>query len=201
MRFFERRPGLLLVVATLAVAVAAPVVVGADPSSSPNPAASTAPHPSKAPKAEKTEKTPGIAITLHGTISASKDGQGRPTYNLTSGGTVYDLSAGPPWFWGAKNPLAAFAGKTVTVVGIHAAGSTEVDVESVDGKAIRAEGRPPWAGGPRVVGERHPGWHGWSKAGKHGNGAGRAGAPGQLKDKPDREPEGSEAPEGSERPG
>ena len=29
---------------------------------------------------------------------------------------------------------------------------------TVDGKRIRAEGKPPWAGGWKRVGERHPGW-------------------------------------------
>jgi hypothetical protein len=28
----------------------------------------------------------------------------------------------------------------------------------VDGKTIREPGRPPWAGGWKVVGEKHPGW-------------------------------------------
>jgi hypothetical protein len=52
-------------------------------------------------------------------------------------------------------------GKTVTIAGTHREGSTDVSVDTVDGTAIRAEGRPPWAGGPKVVGERHPGWKAW----------------------------------------
>jgi hypothetical protein len=52
-------------------------------------------------------------------------------------------------------------------------------VETVNGKALRAAGKPPWAGGPKVVGKIHPGW----KEGKAGRGHGRDGAPGQHKDK------------------
>ncbi len=37
-------------------------------------------------------------------------------------------------------------------------GGTEVDVQTVDGTAIRAPGKPPWAGGWKVQGEKHPGW-------------------------------------------
>ena len=37
-------------------------------------------------------------------------------------------------------------------------GGTSVDVQSVDGKQIREPGKPPWAGGPMVVGKDHPGW-------------------------------------------
>jgi hypothetical protein len=206
MRLIERRPGFFLIAVTLAIAVAAPVVIGADPSSSPtasakpgrSPLPSRAPKADKAPKPDKSEKGPEIAITLNGTVATSTDGKGRSSFTLTSGGTVYELSAGPKWFWGKNNPLAAYVGKSVKVVGSHTQGSTDVDVDLVDGKALRAEGRPPWAGGPRVVGEKHPGWKAWKAAGEHGNGKGRAGAPGQLKDKTKDD---TEAPEASERPG
>jgi hypothetical protein len=46
----------------------------------------------------------------------------------------------------------------VTIVGEQRAGSDEVDVVSVDGKALREPGRPPWAGGWKQVGKIHPGW-------------------------------------------
>ena len=36
--------------------------------------------------------------------------------------------------------------------------STEVDVRSIDGKELRAPGKPPWAGGWKQVGKDHPGW-------------------------------------------
>jgi hypothetical protein len=154
----------------------------AEPAASPQPSVSTAPSvaPSLAPvatpprsfptaspgaagggkpdKANKGDKTPAVPITLRGTIATTTDGKGRPTFSLTSGGTTYELSAGPPWFWGANNPLAPFVGKTVTVAGETRPGTLEVDVLAVDGTAIRAAGKPPWAGGWKVVGERHPGW-------------------------------------------
>ncbi len=111
-------------------------------------------------------------------MTKGADGKGRPTYTLTAGSTTWELSAGPPWYWGDANPLEASAGKQVTVVGTYHEGETELDVQTVDGTAIRAAGKPPWAGGPKVVGERHPGWKG---EGHPGQGHGHATAPGQLK--------------------
>jgi hypothetical protein len=68
----------------------------------------------------------------------------------------------------------------VTIAGDQE-GDAEVDVDTVDGKAIRAPGKPPWAGGPWVVGPSHPGWKSWMADGKPGKGHGRENAPGQLK--------------------
>jgi hypothetical protein len=112
----------------------------------------------KPDKANKADKTPAVAITLSGTVATATDAKGRPTFSLSSGGKTYELDAGPPWFWGTNNPLAKFAGKSVTITGETRVGSTEVDVQTVDGTAIRAPGKPPWAGGWKVVGEKHPGW-------------------------------------------
>ena len=53
-------------------------------------------------------------------------------------------------------------------------GSTELDVDTVDGKAIRAPGKPPWAGGPWAVGPTHPGWKSWMANGKPGKGQDKA---------------------------
>ena len=114
--------------------------------------------PGKPDKATKGNKTPEVPITLRGTITMATDAKGRPTFSMVSGGTTYELGAGPPWFWGTNNPLAKFAGKTVTIAGEAHVGGTEVDVLTVDGAAIRAPGKPPWAGGWKVQGEKHPGW-------------------------------------------
>jgi hypothetical protein len=114
--------------------------------------------PDKANNGNKGPKTPEVAITLRGTVTTTTDAKGRPTFSMSSGGKTYELEAGPAWFWGANNPLAKFAGKTVTIAGETHTGSTEVDVQTVDGTAIRAPGKPPWAGGWKVVGEKHPGW-------------------------------------------
>ena len=83
-----------------------------------------------------------------------------------------DLGAvgGPPWYWGDKNPLAAYVGKSVTVAGEAEQGGTELDVDTVDGTAIRAPGKPPWAGGPWAIGPTHPGWKDWMAGGKPGKG-------------------------------
>jgi hypothetical protein len=112
----------------------------------------------QAGKGNKGDKTPEVPITLRGTIAMSTDGKGRPSFSLAAGGKTYELEAGPPWFWGANNPLAKFVGKTVTVTGETHTGATDVDVLTVDGTVIRAPGKPPWAGGWKANGEKHPGW-------------------------------------------
>jgi hypothetical protein len=159
-------------------AIAALVALGLALVALPALAASPSPSPGKSGTA-KPEKShaPEKPVTLHGTVSAGKDEKGRPSYTLTVGGTTYDLSAGPPWFWGDKNPLAAYVGQTVDVVGEQSDGSTEVDVESVNGKALRAPGKPPWAGGPKAVGPAHPGYKAWKAA------RDKSIPPGQQKDK------------------
>jgi hypothetical protein len=110
---------------------------------------------------------------LHRTTDADGDGD----YEI--GGVR--LSVGPPWFWGDAHPLTGLVGTIVTVTGTmdegpgpnanakaKASDEPELDVYTVNGKTIREPGKPPWAGGPKVVGERHPGWAGWSK--HHGPG-------------------------------
>jgi hypothetical protein len=171
------------------------------PSASPTgtPAPSATPRataqPQETVKPDK-DKGPETAITVTGKVGESTNGKGWKTYTLTAGSTTYELSAGPPWFWGDKNPLAPYVGKTVQVVGTTHQGSTEIDVETVDGTAVREPGKPPWAGGPWVVGERHPGWKPWMVGGRPGHGHGRDGAPGQLKDKTGTtdEPSGTSGP-------
>jgi hypothetical protein len=163
----------LLVAALAAIVLLAAPVLGASPS----------PKPEKTDKTEEADKGPEIAKTLNGTIVTAPDGKGRATFTMTVAGTTWELSAGPKWFWGDHNPLAAFVGKTVEVTGTYHTGGTELDVATVDGKAIRAAGKPPWAGGPKVVGKTHPGWKDGKTGKGHGRGHGKAGAPGQLKDK------------------
>jgi hypothetical protein len=129
--------------------------------------------------AAKPDKGPELAKTMTGTVTSSEDAKGRAVFSMTVAGVTWELSAGPKWFWGANNPLAAFVGKSVEVTGTYHAGETDLDVDTVDGTALRTAGKPAWAGGPKVVGASHPGW----KDGKLGKGHGRANAPGQLKDK------------------
>ena len=148
-RRMNPRPILLVVaLAVLAIVVALPALA-ADPSTPPTPGKSEKPKASKAPQ------TP---VTLTGTVGTATDADGKTSYTLQSGGTTYTLEAGPSWFFGDKHPLKAFVGKSVTVAGEKTAGSNEVDVKSVDGTAIRGEGKPPWAGGWKRVGKIHPGW-------------------------------------------
>ena len=176
----HRRILAILIGGGLVLALAAGPVLGVDPSPSPG-----AEKPEKAAKT-KVAETP---ITVTGTVSATTDAEGETTYTLTSGGKTYTLEAGPSWWYGANHPLAPSVGKSVTVVGETAAGSTEIDIQTLDGTAVRTTtGKPPWAGGPKRVGEKHPGWKSWKAAhpnGKPGKGLGmrngKAMAPGQLK--------------------
>jgi hypothetical protein len=163
-----RRPVILvLALVVLAVIVALPVV-----------AASPSAAPGKADKAHG----PKSPITLTGTVTSSTDGQRAPVFTLRSGGTTYTLEAGPPWFLGDKNPLKAFVGQSVMIVGDMAQGTTEVDVDTVNGKPIRSAGKPPWAGGWKVVGKTHPGWS-QDKADRFDAKFGDCFPPGQCKDK------------------
>ena len=120
--------------------------------------ADKSPNPNADGAKAKKAKVPKEAITLTGTVTAATDADGDAEYRLSSGGTTYTLDAGPAWFHGDNHPLAAFAGESVTIVGEIAEGSTEVEVSTVDGTAIRAAGKPAWAGGWKRVGAAHPGW-------------------------------------------
>jgi hypothetical protein len=172
------RPGLLLLGSLAAVLLIAVPVLGADPSAKPD-------APGQA-KQQKAAKAPEIALTLSGTVVKTTDAKGRQTFTMTVAGVTWELSAGPKWFWLDKNPLAAFVGKSVQVAGTHQAGENELDVDTVDGKALRASGKPPWAGGPKVLGSAHPGKG-------HGNGK----AVGQAKDKTGAD---TDATDGAEAP-
>jgi hypothetical protein len=143
-----RRPVLAVFALIALLVVVALPAIAADPSAKPVP-------PGQVNKPEKVEKA---SITVTGTIGTSTDSDGRATYTVRSGASTYTLEAGPSWFYGDNHPLKPYVGKSVTVVGERAAGSTEIDVESVNGKAVRAAGKPPWAGGWKVVGKTHPGW-------------------------------------------
>jgi hypothetical protein len=134
--------------------------------------------PDKAGKPDK-DHAPEHPVTLTGVVKAASGDEGG--YTLTVGSTVYELSAGPKWWWGDNNPLAKVVGKTVKIDGEQEEGSTEVDVLAIDGTAIRAPGKPPWAGGWKVVGPKHPGWAQWKIDMHAGKGLGKDGAPGQLK--------------------
>jgi hypothetical protein len=102
----------------------------------------------------KKDKTPGVPIILTGVVGKTADPE--PDYTLASGGKTYKLEAGPKWFFGANHPLAKFVGTTATIAGELR--GDEIDVETVNGTRLREPGRPPWAGGWKRVGSRHPGW-------------------------------------------
>lgn len=174
-------------VVALLVAVALPALA-AGPKGTP---------PGQAGKGDKVAKAP---ITLNGTIQSSTEADGRTSYTLEDGGKTYTLEAGPAWFFGDAYPLKPYVGQSVTVVGEVAAGSTDVEVESVNGTALRSPGKPPWAGGWKVVGERHPGWS-QEKADRFKAKFGDCFPPGQCKDKSsksDHAADGDDADESDE---
>ena len=169
----NRRPILLVAVLVILAIVVALPALAADPSASPGPGNSGKAKASKAPEVE---------VTLTGTLASSTDAEGETTFTLQSGGTTYNLDAGPSWFHGDKHPLKPFAGKIVTVIGEKASDSTEVEVKSVNGTVIRSPGKPPWAGGWKRVGSAHPGWS-QAKADRMKAKFGDCFPPGQCKDK------------------
>ena len=179
-----RRPAVLLAaVAILAILVAVPALAGANP---------------KAPGQHK-DKQPSTPITISGTVEKGADAGGETTYTLRDGGTAYTLEAGPKWFFGKDYPLEPFVGQSVKIDGEVADGSTEVDVQAVNGTAIREPGKPPWAGGWKVVGEAHPGWS-QDKADRVADKFGDCFPPGQCKDKPGRGVPGGPDPDDGEAP-
>lgn len=101
-----------------------------------------------------------------GQVGATRDDDGETEYDLSADGRTVELDAGPPWFYEGDYPLAPFVGETITVTGesgTNREGEPEIDVFSVttsDGQTerIRSEGKPPWAGGPKEVGPKHPGY-------------------------------------------
>jgi len=136
---------------------------------------------------DKVAKAP---ITITGTIQVGSDADGNDAYTLRDGGTTYTLEAGPPWFFGKNHPLKPYVGQSVTVDGEVAEGSTEVEVLAVNGTPLREPGKPPWAGGWKVVGERHPGWS-QEKADRFQAKFGDCFPPGQCREKPPK-PAGEE---------
>ena len=143
-----RGPLAIVAVLVIAIAVALPVLAA-----SPAPSGGPGDGNGKGPKASH---EPEVQVTLTGTVSATTAADGSVDYTIAAAGKTLKLEAGPKWFWGDKNTLTAFVGKSVTIVGEQS--GDEVDVQTVDGKAIRAPGKPPWAGGWKVVGQGHPGW-------------------------------------------
>ena len=114
--------------------------------------------PEKSPKAGKPDKGPEVDVTMTGVVGTRTDADGRVEYTLTAGGKTIVLDGGPSWFYGNDHPLKPFVGKQVTITGSQRAGEDELDVDAVNGTRLRAPGKPPWAGGWKRVGARHPGW-------------------------------------------
>lgn len=121
-----------------------------------------------------------VLVTRTGTVEIAFDDEGRREYYLVLGdGSRLELDVGPPWYLGEDDRLAGLVGREVEVVGSLGEGppveripdvarersdpGPSIDVYIIDGERVREPGRPPWAGGPAVVGESHPGYDGWSQ--------------------------------------
>jgi hypothetical protein len=159
------------IVAAALMAIAAVPVLAGGPSSAPG-------------QQKEKEKTPSTPITVSGTLQKGADAEGETAYTLVDGGTTYILEAGPRWFF-ETYPLEQYVGQDVTIEGEKKEGSNVIDVLSVNGTALRAAGKPPWAGGWKVVGEKHPGWS-QEKADRFKEKFGDCFPPGQCKDKPNK---------------
>ena len=115
---------------------------------------------------EEQQEESAQLVEKTGTVGTTQDSDGDTEYTLTADDGVFNLGAGPAWFYDGNHPLAPLVGKTVTVTGESGigkkTGEPEIDVYSFtsDGQAtqIRSSGKPPWAGGPKVVGPKHPGF-------------------------------------------
>ena len=198
-----------LLVAGLSVAMPA---AGADPSAKPSqkadrpksdkPAQAKDKQAQAKDKAEKADQDgPETTITVRGPIAKTTDAEGETSYTLTANGKTYRLEVGPPWWWGANNPLASKAGGVHDVTGEVEGSSNEIDVLSIDGTAVRQPGRPPWAGGPKEVGSKHPGWKAWKAAhdGTKGPNGPKANEGGQSP-APNATPGSTPAPAGTAQP-
>ena len=136
--------------------------------------------PVEAQDADVLEDVAAPDTTSSGEVVAVIDEDGHSHYFLQlADGTQVELRFGPSWFWGPLNPLDSLIGTTVDVTGnvaadgpdehasatgqAHAANKPKLHVKAVNGASLRTHGKPPWAGGPKVVGESHPGHAGWSK--------------------------------------
>ena len=172
----------MIAAAALTVALALGGIVGAVS------AQESAEEPDAAEQAEPVApQEEAVAETLTGTIVLQENELGRMAYFLDRGdGQLVELRLGPAWFWGELNPLHVLAA-TQASIGARlpddrADEAAVLNIRTING-VERATGKPLWAGGPRVQGEVHPGYEGWS----HGQANKAANKP-DKPDKPDKPP-------------
>jgi hypothetical protein len=122
-----------------------------------------------------------LQYSLHRPHPAAPWGGPSVVYSLqTEDGQLIQLSFGPSWFWGPLSDLwpEAVEGASVEIGGNLRDGLPSEDasdvaleqapkdpvlkVDTLNG-AKRAQGKPAWAGGPKVQGPAHPGYAGWSQ--------------------------------------
>jgi hypothetical protein len=122
--------------------------------------------------------TETAAGAFNGTIVTMEDEAGRTVYYLDLDGTLVELRFGPAWFLDLAALFGLADGDEVEIGGHlrdgvpnenasdvakeRAARDPVLRIKSVGGET-RPKGKPAWAGGPKVQGEAHPGYEGWSK--------------------------------------
>jgi hypothetical protein len=82
---------------------------------------------------------PEVTVTVTGVLHATSDG-----YAVGS----RTVGFGPPWYAAGLPLVKDNLGKTVTVTGV-ADDDDDLSVRTINGTVYRANGRPPWAGGPK----------------------------------------------------
>jgi hypothetical protein len=116
--------------------------------------------------------------TLAGKVVSEVNEDGQVVYSLDIAGYgLVRLNFGPSWFGGPLSPFYALVGTTITIGGnvrdaMPNENASETARENKDPQVRvltisdqkRTGGKPPWAGGPKDVGETHPGFEGWSQS-------------------------------------
>jgi len=88
------------------------------------------------------EDGPEATVTVEGVLHATAHG-----YAVGS----RPVSFGPPWYAAGSSLIKDRVGTSVTLTG-SADADEGLSVRTIDGITYRAQGRPPWAGGPKHAG-------------------------------------------------
>src|SRR6476659_3944313 len=90
------------------------------------------------------EDGPEATVTVKGVLHTTAHG-----YAVGS----RPVSFGPPWYAAGSSLIKDRLGTSVTVTGSADDNDEGLSVRTVDGITYRAQGRPPWAGGPQHAGK------------------------------------------------
>jgi hypothetical protein len=101
-----------------------------------------------------------VALAVDKGSQGAKDDDDAPEATVTVTGLLHAtggryavgsraVSLGPPWYAAGSALVRDRLGKTVTVTGSADEDDGGLSVRTIDGVTYRAQGRPPWAGGPK----------------------------------------------------